>query len=96
MSKLRLAHVLPTLPRYHNSFKKGLYKDGNYSGLFISFNNTTGVYKHIYTDDDIPKEYFEKPWYVKSITPSYTSAHRNSASCCIMIVMNKEENDYDR
>lgn len=89
--KLRLAHVLPTLPRYHNSFKKGLYKDGNYNGLLISFNSSTGIYKHIYTDADIPKEYLEQPWYVQSITPTYTSAHRNSAKCAIMIVMNKEE-----
>ena len=90
MIRLRLAHLLPTLPRYHNSFKKGLYKDGNYCGLLISFNDT-GIYKHIYTDDDIPKEYLEQPWYVKSITPSYTSAHRNSVKCAIMIVINKEE-----
>lgn len=90
MNKLRLAHLLPTLPRYNNRFNKGNYANGNYAGFKLSV-NATGVYKDIYTDDNIPKEYLERPWYVKSIVPSYTSAHKNSAHCCLYVIIDKEE-----
>lgn len=88
--KLRLAYLLPTLPRYSNNKTKGEYKNGNYKGLFITVDS--GRYKRILIDEDIPKELFEKPWYVDKIVPGCTSAYGSHANSCLYIVLNKEEN----
>ena len=88
--RLRLSHLLPTLPRYSNNKTKGEYKNGNYKGIFLAIGN--GIYRRVLVDEDIPKEYFERPWYVSQIIPKCTSAYGSKGNAGLFIILDKEEN----
>jgi hypothetical protein len=89
MNKLRLAHVIPVLPRYHNSFKKGLYKDGNIMKVHIYIGDK--ICFNIYDANEIPREYYERPWYISRIEPKLLSCYHATANIGLKIYLSKEE-----
>jgi hypothetical protein len=92
MAKLRLSHVMKTLPRYNNKFKSGPYKNGNYSRVTI-VSEENGRGRH-YDANDFPRDFLEEPWYVSKIYPVVTSAHCSNATVGLYIVLDKEEKQY--
>jgi hypothetical protein len=92
--KLRLSHVLDTLPRYQNNFSKGPYKNGNYARvtIIVGFDR----YAPKYDANEFPRELLEPPYYVTKIYPVVLSAYGNDANTGLYIVLDKENNNYDR
>lgn len=91
--KLRLAHVLPTLPRYNNDFAKGPYKNGNYQRVTIHYkDDTKGMF--LYDANDFPREFLEAPYYVTEINPGIRSVYHSNAIIGLDIYLGKEENKY--
>lgn len=93
--KLRLSYLIDVLPRYDNNFKKGEYKSGNYKGVRIGTSDFT-FNSFVSSVDEIPKELFEYPWYVKSIYPFTRSADYHRVNCGICILLDREENKYGK
>lgn len=93
--KLRLSYLIDVLPKYNNNFKKGCYKSGNYKGVRIMTPDST-FNSQVYDVNEIPKELFESPWYVKSIYPFTLSADYHNVNCGICILLGKEENKYGK
>ena len=90
--KLRLSHLLDTLPRYQNSFSKGPYKNGNYAGVSIIVRDTPYATK--YDANNFPTKILEKPYFVNKIYPVVLSAHRSNVNTGIYIEIEMEENKY--
>ena len=93
--KLRLSYLIDVLLKYDNNFTKGEYKSGNYKGVLINTPDST-FNSSISSVDDIPKELFEYPWYVKSIYPFVRSADYHRANCGLCILLDREENKYGK
>lgn len=93
MNKLRLNQVLPTMPRYQNNFKKGPYKNGNFSGVSIIVRGNIN-YAHQYDANNFPRELLEQPYYVNKIYSVVLSAYCKSVNTGIYIELEKEENKY--
>ena len=93
--KLRLAHVLPTLPRYQNNFNKGPYKNGNYSQVTILVDDYRNT-RMVYDANEFPRELLEAPYYVKALYPVVTSCYHSNAPAGLKILLDKENNNYDR
>lgn len=93
MSKLRLSHVLPTLPRYSNDFTKGPYKNGNYQRINIHYKDEHNC-MNLYDANNFPRKFLEAPYYVKEINPGIRSVYHCNATICLDIYLGKEENKY--
>lgn len=92
MPKLKLSHLLPTLPRYINSISKGPYKNGNYKGvtLVTPFDGLNKSGTREYDANDFPKELLERPWYVIRVIPYVRSCHRNTGTAGLRVLLAKE------
>lgn len=92
--ELRLGHIINTLPRYDNKFKRGPYKNGNIARVTVVTKNHNGV-GNCYDINNMPREFFEAPWYIKLIKSEVLSAHGNKANCGLIIELLEEENQYE-
>ena len=91
--KLRLSHVMDTLPKYSNKFSKGPHKSGNYKGVnIVVYDNNT---RHNFDANNFPRELLEAPWYIKEIYPVVTSSYGSHTNAGLYIVMEKGEKDYE-
>lgn len=93
MNKLRLAHVLPTCPKYSNTFKKGPYKDGNYARVTILVDDDHNS-RMAYDANEFPRELLEAPYYVKGLYPVITSCYHANGTAGLKIILEKEKNNY--
>lgn len=92
--KLRLAHVIDTLPKYKNNFNSGLYKNGTYKNVSILIYGTNNSIQK-FDANNFPRELLEAPWYIKEIYPVVTSTYGRHANSGLYIVIEKEVRDYE-
>lgn len=86
--ELRLSHIMSTLPKYETNHTKGPYKNGNYKGIFIV------VDSDVYDANKFPREFLERPYYVKRLAPFIRSAYGSKGSAGLYIILDREENNY--
>lgn len=91
--KLRLSYIMEALPRYNNYFTKGPYKNGNYQRVLIHYIDENNC-MNLYDANDFPREFLERPYYVKEINPGIRSVYNSNATIGLDIYLGKEENKY--